>query len=134
MNNFALAYLMARLSLGISMLTHGLVRLPKIDAFSTWMSGLFKASMLPEVLVRPFSYALPFLEFLVGILLIAGLFTRFGLLLGGCVMLMLLFGTGMIENWDAIPSQIIHSTFFAVLLAFMAHNRFSVDTLRRKNA
>jgi len=133
MNNNELAYLIARASIGISMFTHGLVRFPKINKFSDWMTGQFQSSMLPETIVRPFSYALPFLEFFVGILLILGLFTRFGLLLGGCIMLMLLFGTGMIENWEAVPSQLIHSAFFAVLLASITYNRFSIDTLREKN-
>ncbi len=67
-------YLLARLPIAVSMFTHGLERLPKLNNFSEHMVGQFSKSMLPTALVTPFSYMLPFLEFLTGILLIAGLF------------------------------------------------------------
>ncbi|MEP6746431.1 MAG: DoxX family protein [Bacteroidota bacterium] len=127
------AYLLARLAIGCSMLTHGLVRMPKLTGFSNWMLGQFQKSMLPAALIKPFSYALPFAELITGILLVAGLFTRIGLIMGSIIMLVLIFGSGMIENWDVIPSQLIHIVFFTVLLIFIAHNDWALDNLFNKN-
>jgi thiosulfate dehydrogenase [quinone] large subunit len=126
------SYVLLRLAIGASMLGHGLVRLPKLAGFSKWMVGSFEKSMLPGVLITPFSYALPVAEFVIGLLLVAGLFTRPALIAGGLVMVLLIFGTAMIENWEAIPSQLIHAAFFAVLLQYAAVNGFALDNLFKK--
>ncbi|MBO9198636.1 MULTISPECIES: DoxX family protein [Niastella] len=122
-----ISFLLLRLTIGISFFGHGLVRFPKLQAFSNWMVGSFKQSMLPTSLVMPFSYILPFAEFTIGFLLITGLLTKYALLAGGIVMLLLLFGTTMIESWEAIPSQIIHVVLLAVLLHFLNANSFALD-------
>jgi thiosulfate dehydrogenase (quinone) large subunit len=125
----SISFLLLRLAIGISFLGHGLVRFPKLQAFSNWMAGNFRQSMLPEALVIPFSYLLPFAEFTIGLLLLSGLLTKYALVAGGIVMLLLLFGTTMIENWEALPSQIIHVVLLAVLLHFLEANSFALDQL-----
>ncbi|MFC4212036.1 DoxX family protein [Pedobacter lithocola] len=126
------AYLLSRLAIGLSFFGHGLVRLPKLEGFSNWMMGQFSKSLLPDFLVLPFSYALPILEFAAGLLILIGLFTKQGLLLAGVVSLALIFGTTMIENWEALPSQLIHVAFLSLLLAYLPHNSFAVDKLLKK--
>jgi thiosulfate dehydrogenase (quinone) large subunit len=126
------SFLLLRLAVAISMFGHGLVRLPKLATFSNVMIGSFENSMLPKFIVTPFSYILPIAEFAIGLLLILGLFTKPSLIAGGIVMLALLFGTSMIENWEAIPSQLIHVAFFALLLHFIGYNSWAIDTLIKK--
>ncbi len=126
------AYILLRLGIGISMFGHGVVRLPKLEAFSAWMVKSFEKSFLPEFLVTPFSYVLPVAEFLIGLLLLAGLFTRAALISGAVVVLLLLFGTSMIENWEALPSQLIHLAFFAVLLQYFKTDTSALDNLISK--
>lgn len=126
------AYLIARLSIGMSMFAHGLVRMPKLDGFSNWMVTSFKDSVLPEALVRPFSYALPVLELAVGILLLLGLFTRLSIIGGSAIMLVLIFGSGMIEKWDAVFTQIVYGVIFAILYNYLESNRYSLDRVLRK--
>jgi len=127
-----ITFLLLRLAIGASMFGHGLVRLPKLAGFSSWMVGSFEKSMLPLSLVRPFSYALPILEFTVGLLLITGLFTKVSLIAGALIMVALIFGTTLIENWDAITSQLIHAAFFAVLLQFVQYNTYALDGLLKR--
>jgi thiosulfate dehydrogenase [quinone] large subunit len=91
------------------------------------MIGNFEKSMIPKFMILPFSYALPVAEFLIGLLLILGIFTKPALIAGGVVMIFLLSGTGMIENWEAIPSQLIHIAFFAILLSSIEYNSYSID-------
>jgi thiosulfate dehydrogenase [quinone] large subunit len=130
------AYLITRIAIGTSLLGHGLVRLPKLNAFSNWMTGSFKTSLLPQVVVLPFSYVLPFAEFGIGLLIIAGLFYRQAIIAGAAVMTLLILGSCLVENWDAIPSQLIHIAFLAVLLQFhpvntnTQHNHISKKTIQ----
>lgn len=127
------AFVLARLTIAASMFGHGLVRLPKLSGFSQWMVGEFEKSMLPQALVLPFSYALPVAEFAVGLLLLLGLFTKQALVGGSLIMMALVFGSCMIEEWGAIPSQLIHALFFAVLLVFCdTYNTYALDKLISK--
>lgn len=126
------SFLILRLAIGASMFGHGLVRLPKLAMFSNWMVGTFEKSILPKAMVTPFSYLLPIAEFTIGLLLISGLFTKPALIGGGVVMMILIFGSCMIENWEILPSQLIHAAFFAVLLQFAANNTYALDNLLLK--
>lgn len=128
------AYLLCRLVIGTSMFGHGLVRIPKLAGFSKWMVGNFQKSMLPEALVVPFSYVLPFVELLTGVLLLLGLFTRQAAIAGAVLMCVLIFGSAMIENWDIIPSQLLHAAFFIILLQFNNSNTLAVDNALKANA
>ncbi|MCW3116239.1 MAG: DoxX [Chitinophagaceae bacterium] len=127
-----ITFLLLRLSIGTSILGHGLVRLPKLSAFSNGMVSSFEKSFLPKILVVPFSYVLPLTEFTTGLLLLIGLFTIPALISGCVIMILLIFGTTMIENWDALPSQLIHVAFFAVLLQFAQYNTWAIDSLFKK--
>lgn len=127
-----LSYLMLRLVAGISFFGHGLVRLPKLTAFSQWMTGSFSKSMLPKSLVTSFSYALPIAEFIIGLLLISGLFSQKAIIVGFAVILLLMFGTCLIENWEALPSQMIHAIILVALYQFIAANSISLDQFFKK--
>lgn len=127
-----LAYLLVRLAMAISMLTHGLVRLPKLEAFSDGMVEQFSASLLPEWFVRPWSYAVPLIELALGITLLLGLFTRLSGIAGALLMLVLLAGSGMIEGWGAFPSQLIHIAFFATIILYGRYNSYALDGALRR--
>lgn len=129
--NTQVAYLIVRVAVGVSMLGHGLVRLPKLQGFSAWMLKTFENSLLPEIMVLPFSYALPIAEFLLGILLVLGLFTRIASIVGAMVMILLIFGTTLIENWGALVPQFIHVAFFAFLVQYIDRNSLALDTKLR---
>ncbi|MBD1394442.1 TQO small subunit DoxD [Mucilaginibacter glaciei] len=129
MRNTNIAYLLARMPIAMSMLGHGLVRIPKLVKFSAGIEKQFTNTMLPHALVYPYSIVLPFLELLTGILLILGLFTRFANILGVAIVLSLIFGSTMLEKWDAVFTQIIYGAYFALLYLFADHNRYSVDQL-----
>jgi thiosulfate dehydrogenase (quinone) large subunit len=109
-------YILLRLAIGMSCFGHGLVRMFKLAGFSKWMVGQFQKSYLPEALVVPFSYFLPFAELVIGLLLLIGVFTRQAAIAGAILMILLIFGTTTIENWDAIPTQLIHVAFLVALL------------------
>lgn len=128
MPNNRFAFLIARLAIGMSFFGHGAIRLPKLAQFSEGMAKEFINSPLPQALVLPFGYVLPFLELIVGVMLLVGLFTRFAAFAAGLILVSLIFGSGMIENWNAVSVQLIHVAFIVYLLSFADEpNEFSVD-------
>lgn len=129
-------YLMARLPIAVSMLGHGLDRIPKIQVFSDHLVGQFSKTILPLKLVIPFSTILPFVELGVGILLTIGLFTRFACVIGVIAMLALIFGSCLIEQWDNVLSQMLYGLYFVMLYYYAFYNRYSFDSLisREPNA
>tara|TARA_R110002096_G_C14588828_1_gene721855 strand:+ start:350 stop:736 length:387 start_codon:yes stop_codon:yes gene_type:complete len=128
-----MSYVFIRLGIGISMLGHGLVRIPKLTAFSEGMLNNFKDSLLPNFMLIPFTYALPFVEFLIGFLLILGWQTKNAAVIGGVLMLILIGGTSLIENWGALPSQMIHLLFFVLVYEFNQSNTLTLDKSQGSN-
>ena len=120
-------YFLLRFGVGTSMLGHGLVRIPKLAVFATGMVHHFEKSILPDALVNIFAYVLPFVELIVGLLLVLGILTRVALIAGSLTMIFLIFGSTTIESWEDIPSQLIHLAFFAVLLQFIEANAYTMD-------
>ena len=127
MKKESVAYLMARLVMGMSFFGHGLIRLTKLNIFTSTMVKEFSKTFLPDALVLPFSYTLPFLEFITGVLLLLGLFTRFATVVGVLIMLALIFGSSMLEQWNNIFSQIVYGAYLAALYNFSDYNQISVD-------
>ena len=125
-----LAYLILRLTMGVNMLTHGIARMLNLEGFNSWMIGQFSNTILPEFMVSFSSYMIPFTELILGILLILGLFTSRAFLVGGLLIVLLVFGSGLQENWNVMSSQMIYAVFFFILSYFIELNKFSIDRLR----
>jgi thiosulfate dehydrogenase [quinone] large subunit len=127
-----IAYSLIRVIIGVSMLGHGLVRIPKIVKFSEGLVSKFADSMIPEIVIAPFGYALTIAEFLIGLFLVMGLFTKKAALAGIVVMISLVLGSTLIENWSVLNSQLIHAAFFAFLIWFLPLNYYSLDRWIKK--
>ncbi|BBX61389.1 hypothetical protein MSAS_05630 [Mycobacterium saskatchewanense] len=125
----AVAYLLLRLTIGASLFGHGLVRLPKLGTFHAQLMGEFKASIVPAFLVSGCGYALPFVELLTGVLLVAGALTRPAAVAGGLVMIVLVLGATSIEHFNVIGEQLLHAFALTGVVAFRSHNRYSLDRL-----
>jgi len=111
-----------RFGLGIDMLMHGVVRIPNLEAFVSHSSAGFKTSFLPAVMVTYFLYLLPFIEAIIGLLiLIGGKAGRLGYVAGGFLIGILLFGTASHQAWDIASEQVIYLIAFAIALTF--HDR-----------
>lgn len=116
MDTKKLNFFFLRLPLAISMLGHGLVRLPKLTVFSNWMVETMENSILPSALIVPFSYALPILEAIIGIFLLIGVQFRYTVYAGLALMGILILGSSSIENWSAVQAQLLHAIYFGILL------------------
>ncbi|QDA61225.1 DoxX family membrane protein [Hymenobacter jejuensis] len=125
------AFVLGRLLMGANMLTHGLVRLPKVEGVRAGMVKMFEPTWLPAALVGVFASALPYIEFGIGLLLILGLFTRYALTAGMLLMIVLVFGTSLREDWNTVGVQMVYGLFFFLLILYSNHNPYSLDFWRR---
>jgi thiosulfate dehydrogenase (quinone) large subunit len=128
-----LAYCVLRLTLGINILIHGLVRLPQLAPFADGLAQAFAKTPLPPQVVRLFAFVLPFAETFVGLLLTLGLWTRLALVSGGLLIFALVFGTALRSDWDTLGIQMIYAAIYYLLLVSRTYDRFSIDHLRRRN-
>lgn len=123
MKDFKTIFFFLRLPIAISLLGHGLVRLPKLATFSNWMVTSMEKSMIPDFLIVPFSYILPIAEFLIGLSLVIGFKTKYTIFSGLILMSILILGSSSIENWSAIESQLLHSVYLFGLYWFWNKNQ-----------
>lgn len=128
LTNQQLAFFLARITIGINFLMHGIVRLPKLSAFATGLTQGFSETYLPEFLILPFAYVLPFIELILGILLLAGLKTRFALAASSVLIAILIFGSAFKEDWAGVGTQMIYAIFFFLLISKLEHNAWAVDS------
>ncbi len=126
------AYFLLRLAMGVNLLAHGLVRISKIETFSNWMTNLYKETMLPEILISSFAKILPFAELTIGVFLVFGLFTYRTCLAGGMLMIILIFGSCLAEQWEWVAFQMVYVLFFYLLIHTTQNNHFSIDNLLQK--
>lgn len=125
--NRQLAFVLLRITMGINFFGHGAVRLPKIPKLREGMMEMFKGSVLPEPLVYGFGTVLPIAEFVIGILLILGLYTKNALAAGAIVMIILIFGSCMIERFDNAGGQMLYALMYFFLIFYLEYNHLSLD-------
>jgi thiosulfate dehydrogenase (quinone) large subunit len=132
-NHKALAYGTFRFALGVVELMHGLVRLPVLAGFAANMAKQFEGTILPGWSVYSFGCVLPFLEGLIGVALILGVFTRWTLAAASLLMSGLIFGACLRSDWAIVGVQMIYVIAFFIALFFLEHNRYSVDRIIRRD-
>lgn len=127
-----LAYVLLRLTLPINILLHGVVRLPALGALAEGTVQQFADTPLPAVAVRLFGLVLPFLETVIGLLLIVGLWTRWALVAGALLIAALVFGTALRSDWETLSIQMLYAIIYYLLLAGRTSDYFALDTVCTK--
>jgi thiosulfate dehydrogenase [quinone] large subunit len=106
-------FFVLRIGMGLNLLMHGLVRMPKLVAFADKTAADFQQTLLPAYLVRALAFGLPVVEQLVGLLLlVGGLFSRAGMVAGGLLMAVLMAGTSLREDWATVGIQVVYLIAF----------------------
>jgi thiosulfate dehydrogenase [quinone] large subunit len=132
-NDRSLAYALLRISLGINFAGHGLIRIHNgVAAFAQTTTEHLAKSPLPPGLTYALSYAIPFIEAILGLTLILGVFTRISLATGAIFMMFLTIGVTANQQWDIAGQQLLYSVTFFLLLFLHEHNQFSLDTALRR--
>lgn len=114
-----LAYLLLRLITGLDFFGHGFARIftgTHLSGFAHWMVGDMAKAPLPAGLVLATGYVVPCVELAVGVLLLSGVATRYALILGMLLLLVLMFGITMKQDWNVAGQQLLYGLVLAVLL------------------
>lgn len=131
--NQALAYFFLRITMGINMLIHGFVKLGSAYLpFVEKSRNEFAATLLPDNIVMLFAYAIPWVELIIGIALIIGLYTRLSVISTQILMIVLITGQGLLMQWNVVGIQLIYTALFTWLLYKGKHNEIALDRFWKK--
>lgn len=123
------AYVLLRFTYGMIFFFYGINKFGMgLGSFVNGTNQQF-AGKLPAFLVTSFAYLIPFVEIIVGALIIAGLLTRLALTLSGLLMIGLTFGMVMAGQPQFVAFNLIYAVINFVLLWSVDLNLCSLDTL-----
>jgi len=123
-----LAYALLRMVVGLNLLMHGVSRLlAGTGTFADKLAGQFAHAPLPVWSVWSFGMALPAMEALLGLLLLIGLRTRAALIAGSLLIMVLTFGSALVQDWPAAGLQLTYALVYSVLLFLLRYNGWSLD-------
>jgi thiosulfate dehydrogenase (quinone) large subunit len=107
---------------------HGVVRwVAGLGSFAQSLVPMFQKTPLPSWSVYGFGLALPMLEAVVGATVAAGYRTRRALLAGASLMLVLMFGSALRQDWPTVGIQLTYSFTYCLLLAGAQVDRYCLD-------
>ncbi len=125
-----LAYTLLRIVFGINFFVHGLVRIGNMGGFIQSMVERFQ-DLAPSFVILPFAALTTPIELISGFLMIIGLQTRNAIIAGFVLMMPLMFGVCLLQEWDTASSQLIYCLVFFILLAGCSLNTISIDKILR---
>ncbi len=129
-SDLSLGYALLRITLGINIALHGISRILAGPAsFVSSLTRQFEGTVLPHFAVQGFGYALPWLEALIGLLILFGALTRVALIAGALLIVLLTFGSTLHQDWDIAGLQLIYALVYFVLISFGQYNSLSIDGL-----
>ena len=128
-----IAYTILRVSFGANIMLHGVSRVVMGHAaFLAYLTHYFeKASYIPAGMLSAFASVQPWVELILGLLLVIGLATRFSLIAGGLVIMALVIGTNLAQDWLVSGLQLIYAFLYYYLLVHLDQNRYSIDGMRK---
>src|SRR5687767_6051793 len=126
----SIAYAILRLTFGVNIGLRGLTRLINgTDVLAADFLKQFQNPVIPVPGVEAFAHVLPWVETVIGLLLVTGFQTRTALIVGGLMMTVLTAGTMAIQNFQTAWLQLTYALMFFILLVFRSWNLISVDAL-----
>lgn len=134
-NEYAAAFLLLRLFLGLRTLFAGIEKFEAKGTYSfvnyyenmtRMATGITGASFLPLWATKNFAHSLGYLLIILGVALLLGLKTRLTLLLTGLLYVGLSFGLMAVQESEGVAWLAIHVAMFAGALVLVRHNRFAL--------
>lgn len=123
-----LAYALLRMVVGLNLLMHGVSRITMgPTTFATRMVAQFEHTLLPTASVWAFALFLPAIEAFLGLLLLLGLRTRAALIAASLLIMVLTFGSSLVQDWAAAGLQLTYALVYTALLFLLRYNGWSLD-------
>jgi thiosulfate dehydrogenase (quinone) large subunit len=128
-NHALAAATLIRLSLGVLFFFAGLA---KVMNYQSSVQGIIDGASktwLPLPLLSGFAYLLPYVELILGILLIAGLMTHVAYLGAGLLLITLEFGVILTGQYDTAAHNAFYLFMLAIGWTWVGRNPLSLDHL-----
>jgi thiosulfate dehydrogenase [quinone] large subunit len=115
---------LVRWALGLMFLVGGVSKLFMLKGFVTgYLAPAFEKTFLPGWLVMSYGYALPFVEAILGLLLIVGCCRTFTLFVTGLTLISLAFGQMLVQGHAIVANIMLYILMTAVALFVQEHDR-----------
>ena len=111
----SLAVALGRWAFGILFLFAGIGKISSPAGFAKFLVGQYEKTWLPNWLLTPYGYALPFIEVALGVLLLLGIARNVVLFVTGLLLLSLTFGQILLQSPVAF-NNLIYTLAVAALL------------------
>lgn len=132
-DNFQIGYFFFRVFVGVNLFLHGFMRvLTGVSAWEIPTAATFTETFLPMPLVHLALYMIPPVQIFLGALIVLGLLTRWALLGGLLLMLLLLFGHLVRQNWSGAHIVMHYGLYYWILLALLSQNWLALDNRRTR--
>lgn len=134
--SLAVPCLLLRLMLGVLLFYAGLGKfLGGYGNFTNYMITEFTTkTWLPALLLYPFTYTLPFVEIVLGLLILVGLFARPALLLSGLLFITLMFGKMLVQDSSTVSALANYCLITAATYVLTVGDRYSLDVVLGKRS
>ena len=116
--------ILIRLMFGLVFLVYGAEKLIHLESRVDSMASSFTGTFLPDLIVVPFLYLLPFIEIYVGLAFLTGYRYKITLIVTGVLMTILTVGLAIRGEPDHVSRNLV---YFFILLVGLWHsdqNRF----------
>ena len=127
----ALAYALFRFTFGLNITVRGVVRIALgSSGFVAYMLKQFEAvPVMPRPLLVAFATVLPFIETVIGLMILVGFQTRAALVAASLMIAVLTFGTMLRQDFTTAWLQLDYAIALFLLLALRSWNAISVDAV-----
>ncbi len=124
-----IAFLVMRLGMGFTFFFFGLRKVLMYPGIADIFRERFAETWLPDILVAAFGYSIPFVELILGALVVLGLFTRPALYLMGLTMVTLNFGLAVEGDSQGVAKNIPYLILIGLDILLLNYNKYSLDNL-----
>jgi thiosulfate dehydrogenase [quinone] large subunit len=135
LRNEQLGYALLRAVVGVNLMMHGVSRMiTGPGEFAAKLVMQFEHTPLPAWSVWVFGLMLPAIEGLLGLLILAGLRTRAALVAASLVIMLLTFGSALLQDWPAAGTQLTYALVYSVLIFLHQYDGWSIDAWIKRHS
>jgi thiosulfate dehydrogenase [quinone] large subunit len=128
LRNEHLGYALLRAVVGVNLMMHGVSRMiAGPGEFAAKLVMQFEHAPLPAWSVWVFGQIMPAIEGLLGLLILIGLRTRAALIAASLLIIVLTFGSSLLQDWTATATQLTYALVYSVLIFLHQHDGWSID-------
>ena len=128
------AYALLRLAVGVNLTMHGVSRtISGPGEFAAKLVIQFSHAPLPAWSVWGFGQILPSIEGMLGLLILIGLRTRAALVAASLLLVVLTFGSALVQDWSSAGIQLTYTMAYSALLFLRRYDGWSIDAWMGRN-